>query len=177
MLTIAIVLIIMGGILIALPAFGGNVSAPLATLGWLLAVVGIVLLVVVLVFVSSDEVDAHLIVGGGFVAMAVSPRGTTFHGAGDKEPAVPVAGATAREPVIVAFLIGAVPVVCAFILQVLEATDVLDSALWLRTLLVGLGSLATALGALWARSNVTPTAAPKLDADTPLVPVTEREGV
>jgi hypothetical protein len=62
-------------------------------------------------------------------------------------------------------------------LQVLEAADVLDSALWLRTLLVGLGSLATALGALWARSNVTPTAAPKLDADTPLVPVTEREGV
>jgi hypothetical protein len=175
MLTIAIVLIIMGGILIALPAFGGNVPAPLATLGWLLAVVGIVLLVIVLVFVSDD---AHArVIGGGFVAMAVSPRGTTFHGAGDKDPAVPVAGTTAREPVIVAFLIGAVPIVSAFILQVLEATDVLDSALWLRTLLVGLGSLATALGALWARSNVTPTAAPKLDADTPLVPVTEREGV
>jgi hypothetical protein len=175
MLTIAIVLIIMGGILIALPAFGGNVPAPLATLGWLLAVVGLVLLVVVLVVVS-DDANARVI-GGGFVAMAVSPRGTTFHGAGDKDPAVPVAGATAREPVIVAFLVGAVPVVCAFALQVLEATDVLDSAMWLRTLLVGLGSLTTALGALWARSNVTPTAAPKLDADTPLVPVTEREGV
>jgi hypothetical protein len=174
MLTIAIVLIIMGGILIALPAFGGNVPAPLATLGWLLAVVGVVLLVVVLV--SVDEAHARLIVGGGF-AMVISPRGTTFHGAGDKDPAVPVAGTTAREPVIVAFLVGAVPIVSAFALQVLEATDVLDSALWLRTLLVGLGSLATALGALWARSNVTPTAAPKLDADTPLVPVTEREGV
>jgi hypothetical protein len=176
MLTIAIVLIIIGGIFIALPAFGAGVPTPLANLGWLMVVVGLVLLVIVLVVVGGDEVDARLI-GGGFVAMAVSPRGTTFHGAGDKDPAVPVAGTTAREPVLVAFLVGAVPIASAFVLQVLEATDVLDSALWLRTLLVGLGSLATALGALWARSNVTPTAAPKLDADTPLVLVTEREGV
>jgi hypothetical protein len=114
---------------------------------------------------------------GVMLAMAaVPPRrpmaSHTSHGEGERDSRpIPDLPAQQRDPVIVAFLVAAVPIVCAFILQVLEATDVLDNALWLRTLLTGLGTLVGALAAVWARSRVTPTAAPKLDDGTLLVPM------
>lgn len=80
---------------------------------------------------------------------------------------------TDRRPVLVAFLLAAVPIVSAFALQVLEATDVLDNALWLRTLLVGLGSITGLLGSAWAQAKVTPLARPRNNAGEPLVPAAE----
>jgi hypothetical protein len=71
----------------------------------------------------------------------------------------------------VAFLIGATPMIAAFVLQVLDEGGVAIPA-WLRSALAGVGALTTALAALWARGQVTPTAAPKLDDETLLVPMT-----
>jgi hypothetical protein len=76
------------------------------------------------------------------------------------------------EPVLLAFLLGAVPLVAGFVLQILEALPDSSTPLWLRTALVGIGTLTTALGALWARIRVTPTSDPQLDGGTPLVPAT-----
>jgi hypothetical protein len=59
-----------------------------------------------------------------------------------------------REPVLLAFIAGSVPVLAAFTLQILEVTDILDNATWLRVLLTGLGPLVGTLSALWARANV-----------------------
>jgi hypothetical protein len=59
-----------------------------------------------------------------------------------------------REPVVLAFITAAVPILAAFILQVLEGTDILDNALWLRTLLTGIGVLVGTLTSAWARSQV-----------------------
>jgi hypothetical protein len=59
-----------------------------------------------------------------------------------------------REPVILAFILAAVPVIAAFALQVLDTTDVLDNAEWLRVLLTGLGPLIGSMTALWARGQV-----------------------
>jgi hypothetical protein len=58
------------------------------------------------------------------------------------------------EPVVLAFITAAVPILAAFILQVLEGTDILDNALWLRTLLTGIGVLVGTLTSAWARSQV-----------------------
>jgi hypothetical protein len=59
-----------------------------------------------------------------------------------------------REPVLLAFVAGSVPVLAAFTLQILEVIDILDNATWLRVLLTGLGPLVGTLSALWARANV-----------------------
>jgi sensor c-di-GMP phosphodiesterase-like protein len=59
-----------------------------------------------------------------------------------------------REPVLLAFAAAATPVLCAFILQILETTDILDNAFWLRVILTGLGPLIGTLAALWARGRV-----------------------
>lgn len=168
MLILGIVLIVIGAALILIPDL-----ARLAPLGWLLAIIGVVLLLVALLDVGADAAVLAMTVGGGgarFDQLRARPD------AGE-DPAVSVAGAGKHEPVILAFAVAAVPIVCAFILQVLDATDVLDNALWLRTVLTGLGTLTGALAAAWARSNVTPTAAPRLDEDTPLVPMVPSEDV
>jgi hypothetical protein len=171
-LILGIILLVIGAALIVVPDL-----ARLAPLGWLLAIIGVVLVVVALVDVN----DANAAV---LMMATIPPAGKRLahasHGAGptsDQEPVISVATAADSQPVIVAFLVAAVPIVCAFILQVLEATDVLDNALWIRTLLTGLGTLTGALAAVWARSRVTPTAAPRLDDDTPLVPMVESEHV
>jgi hypothetical protein len=85
------------------------------------------------------------------------------------DPSIPVASKAQLQPVITAFLIGAIPIVSAFVLQVLDEGGV-DTPAWLRAALTGLGALVGGLAALWARSQVTPVADPKLDADTPLLP-------
>jgi hypothetical protein len=146
--------------------------------GAALVVLGVIALIVWLIDRSGADTEAVLMMA------TIPPAGKRLahasHGAGptsDQEPVIPVATAADSQPVIVAFLVAAVPIVCAFILQVLEATDVLDNALWIRTLLTGLGTLTGALAAVWARSRVTPTAAPRLDDDTPLVPMVESEHV
>jgi hypothetical protein len=67
------------------------------------------------------------------------------------------------EPVVLAFITAAVPILAAFILQVLEGTDILDNALWLRTLLTGIGVLVGTLTSAWARSQVlSPAQYPQL---------------
>jgi hypothetical protein len=166
MLILAIILIVLGVVVATVPP----VANPL---GWVLLIIGVVLLIVVLV--PSGHADTAVV-----LAMALPPGGLALShgGAGpsdDQEPLVPLATAPKREPVILAFIVAAVPVVCAFALQVLDAAGALDSALWIRTLLTGLGGVVGALAAAWARAQVTPTAAPKLDADTLLVPLVESE--
>lgn len=74
-----------------------------------------------------------------------------------------------REPVLLTFLVAAIPLVTAFVLQVLHDGDV-NVPHWLIALLAGVGPLIAALGALYARSQVTPTADPRDDRGTPLVP-------
>lgn len=174
MLIIGVILLVIGAFLLIAPTAGAPGIAPAAPLGWLLALVGLILIVVAVVDVG--DADAAVL------AMAVGGGGSQFDhlrarpDAGE-DPAIAVAGPGKREPVILAFIVAAVPIVCAFILQVLDVTDALESALWLRTLLTGLGGVVGALAAAWARANVTPTAAPRLDDDTPLVPMVESEGV
>lgn len=174
MLILGIVLLILGAFLLAAPAAGAPGIGATGPLGWLLIVIGLILVVVAVVDVGGTDATVLAMMtvgGGGFDQLKARPD------TAGEDWAIPVASARQREPVIVAFIVAAVPIVAAFILQVLEATDVLDNALWLRTLLTGLGTLAGALAAVWARANVTPTAAPRLDEETPLVPMVEHEGV
>jgi uncharacterized membrane protein len=136
--------------------------------GGALILLGVIALIVWLVDRSGADT------AGVMLAMAAVPPGRPLahmsHGEGDTRP-VPDLPAQKAEPVVLAFIVAAVPIVCAFILQVLEATDVLDNALWIRTLLTGLGALTGALAAAWARARVTPTAAPKLNDGTLLAPM------
>lgn len=175
MLVLGVVLIIFGALL---AYFGRRAAADVAFWGGVLIFAGGAILFVIAILDVSGA-DTHAAVGGGMVAMALGGGGhASFHGAGVSEASVPVAGGPAdRQPVVVAFAVAAVPIVCAFILQVLDTTDVLSSAPWLRTLLTGLGALVGALAAVWARARVTPTALPRLDDETPLIPMVEREGV
>lgn len=174
MLVIGIILLIVGAILLAAPHIGGPPAAGnLAALGWLLALAGVILIVVALV--AGSDVDVESLVGGG-VAMAAAGSMRDFHSAGADEPAVPVAGGvTDRQPVLVAFILGAVPLVLAALTGLADVfTGVPD---WVVPTLTTIGTLTTGLAALWARSQVTPVALPRLDDDTPLVPMTVREDV
>jgi hypothetical protein len=98
---------------------------------------------------------------------------STPHSAGATERRVVVETGlkvTATRPVLTSSMLAAVPVTVAFVLQVLEAADVLGTAVWLRALLVGVGGLSQVLAALWAHMQVTPTAQPRDDEGNPLVP-------
>jgi hypothetical protein len=172
MLTLGIILLVLGAVL----AYVGRPREQLLVVaGVLIFAVGVVLLIVWAVSLSGADT------AGVMVAMAVPPgRGVRLSHGGIEpleniDPAVPVAGTAQREPVVVAFIVAAVPIVCAFVLQVLDAAGALDSALWVRTLLTGLGPVVGFLAAAWTRSQVTPTAAPMLDGETMLVPLVESE--
>jgi hypothetical protein len=161
MLVAGIVLVLVGVAILYFAA--GHRAANFG--GGALVLLGVIALVIWLIDRSGADT------AGVMLAMAAVPPGSRFahtsHGEGARDPR-PV-------PVLVAFIVAAVPIACAFTLQVLDATDVLDNALWLRTLLTGLGTLAGALAAAWARSQVTPTAAPKLDDGTLLAPMVTGE--
>jgi hypothetical protein len=171
MLVAGIVLVLVGVAILYFAA--GHRAANFG--GGALILLGVIALVIWLIDRSGADT------AGVMVAMAAVPPGKprrratrahTSHGEGERDARpVPDLPAQRREPVLVAFIVAAVPIACAFTLQVLDATDVLDNALWLRTLLTGLGALTGALAAAWARAQVTPTAAPKLDDGTLLVPM------
>jgi hypothetical protein len=120
---------------------------------------GLVLVAIGAVLVLVDVIDTNSAAVLGAFALPVGGR-----------PRRSDVAAPMREPVLLAFIAAATPIVCAFVLQVLEATDVLDSALWLRTLLTGLGAVVGALAALWARLKVTPLADPQTETGEALVP-------
>jgi hypothetical protein len=179
MIALTIILIVLGAVLIVIPAAGVPQVAPLAPLGWLLAVIGIILLVVVLVLVGSEEVDVHSAVGwiggGAAFTMAAIPP-VHFHGAGEDEASRPVAGSlTDRQPVIVAFVVGAIPLIAAALTGLASIFTGMPE--WIVPTFTIVGTLTTGLAALWARQQVTPVALPRLDDETPLVPMVEREGV
>jgi hypothetical protein len=170
MLVAGIVLVLVGVAILYFAA--GHRAANFG--GGALVLLGVIALVIWLIDRSGADT------AGVMLAMAAVPPGSRFahtsHGEGARDPRpVPDLPAQRREPVLVAFIVAAVPIACAFTLQVLDATDVLDNALWFRTLLTGLGTLAGALAAAWARSQVTPTAAPKLDDGTLLAPMVTGE--
>lgn len=76
---------------------------------------------------------------------------------------------TQRQPVLVAFVIGAAPIVTAFILAVIDTAGS-EIPNWIVAALTGLGPTIGALSAVWARGQVTPLADPRLDDGTPLEP-------
>lgn len=80
-----------------------------------------------------------------------------------------------KRPVLLSFLLGAIPVLCAFVLEVLDASGT-PTPDWITAVLAGVGGLITTLGGLWAQARVTPLADPKLDDGTPLVPDPEVMG-
>jgi hypothetical protein len=169
MLALGLILLIVGIVLVALAAIGRPPSAAqLAPLGWLLAIIGLIL-VLVAVIVTDDSLRALL--GGGVAMAATPPRHVVSL---DQDPPEPVAGSLAdRQPVLVAFVLGAVPLVVAAISGIADLFAAVPD--WIVPVATIIGTLTTGLAALWARQQVTPTALPKLADDVPLVPMVERE--
>jgi low temperature requirement protein LtrA len=174
--------IVLGIILIAVGAiltmFGRREAESLAIYGGALVFLGgCVLFLIGILATAHVDTSAWRLDHAAVLAMAIPPMGHRLAPELNSDPKVPVAGsAVDRQPVIVAFLVAAVPIVAAFVLQVLDEGGVGVPA-WLRSLLVGVGALTTGLAALWARSRVTPTALPRLDEGTLLVPMVESEDV
>lgn len=164
MLILGIVLLIIG---VGLTAYArthpGEPFRLIDFIGWALALLGLVLVVLAIVDRADAAVLGMAAVGGG------RPRGSRRLRAAGTRKAPPVIAGRPR-PVLLAFLIGATPIVCTFILQVLEEVDALNSALWLRTLLTGLGGVVLALGTIWSQAQVTPIASPRDDRGHTLLP-------
>lgn len=174
MIALSIVLIVIGAILLVLAATVPN-AAPLNPIGWVLVAVGLVLLVVFAVVVGADEADRNIgWIGGGLAMATIPPTHGHFHGMHDDDPSTPVAGGLAdRQPVLVGFIVGAVPLVLAAVSALADLfTGVPD---WVVPAFTVLGTLTTGLAAMWARQQVTPTALPQLDEGVPLVPMVENE--
>jgi hypothetical protein len=74
---------------------------------------------------------------------------------------------------IVAFVLGAVPLVVAAISGIADLFAAVPD--WIVPVATIIGTLTTGLAALWARQQVTPTALPRLADDVLLVPMVERE--
>lgn len=99
-----------------------------------------------------------------------SPHADAIHGAGTDDPELGLDRSLAdRRPVLVAFLFGALPMVAAFVLAVLEVVSGVPA--WVIATLTGIGPLSAGLAALWAQAKVTPLANPRDDDGDPLVPV------
>lgn len=173
MLALGIVLLIIGVVLVALGAVGPSPAPQLAPIGWLLVIVGLILALVAVLVVDGDVKIGAL--AGGLAMAAVPPlRGHSHAVALDQDPPQPVAGSRSdREPVVVAFIVGAVPLVIAAVTAIADLFAGVPN--WIVPLATIIGTLTTGLAALWARARVTPVAAPKLDEGTPLVPMIEGE--
>lgn len=174
MLALGLVLLIIGVVLVAIATVGQPPSAaPLAPLGWLLAIIGLILSLVAVIVLDGD-VDVRSAIGGALMMAVVPPHSHAIPL--DQDPPEPVAGSvTDRQPVLVAFIVGAVPLIIAAITAVADLFAGVPN--WIVPLATIVGTLTTGLAALWARSRVTPTALPKLDEGTPLVPMVESEHV
>lgn len=172
MLALGLILLIVGIVLVAVATVGQPPSAaPLGPLGWLLAVIGLVLSLVA-VLVTGDDVDVRSMLIGG-AAMAIVPPHAHIVSL-DEDPPQPVAGSVSdRQPVLVAFAVGAVPLLVAAVSAVADLFAGVPS--WVVPLATIIGTLTTGLAALWAKQRVTPTALPRLDEGTPLVPMIESE--
>lgn len=64
---------------------------------------------------------------------------------------------TERQPVAVAFFLGVIPVLASFVLGVLHTSGT-SVPTWVIAALAGVGSLTTAIGAVWSRAQVMPLA-------------------
>lgn len=182
MIGLGLLLLIVGVVLIVLASMVPQVPAPLGQVGWLLAVVGVVLVVI---GALSDEVEVSTWIGGGLLALAVVGPGGPFPPDDDPTPrrrkadqrvepvraAAPAPAAPAEgsgEPVILAFVVGAIPLFAAALAALAEVFTGMPD--WIVPTFTVLGTLTTGLAAMWARLRVTPTADPKLDDGTRLVP-------
>lgn len=173
MLALGFILLLIGVVMLIASSVGPPDAARLQGPGWLIAVIGLILIVVALVLLGDDG-DVRTAVAGG-LAMAVVPPHAHIVNL-DQDPPEPVAGSiTDRQPVIVSFIVGAVPLFVAAISAVADLFTGVPS--WLVALATIIGTLTTALAALWAKARVTPTAMPRLDEGTPLVPMIESEHV
>jgi hypothetical protein len=172
MLALGLVLLIIGVVLIVALLGAGQPSsaAPLGPLAWLLVIVGLILALVA-VLVTDGDLNAGIVGGLGMVAIPPPHHhAVPLH----EDPPEPVAGGlTDRQPVIVAFIVGAVPLLIAAVTAVADLFASVPD--WIVPLATIIGTLTTGLAALWARGRVTPTALPKLDEGTLLVPMVERE--
>lgn len=128
------------------------------------------ILYLVLFLLDASGADTTAILGGG-MALAVAPH---IHGPHDDDPSLPVAASLAdRQPVILAFIVGAVPLVIAAVSALADLFAAVPD--WVVPSFTVAGTLTTGLAALWARVRVTPVALPRLDDRTPLVPMVESE--
>jgi vacuolar-type H+-ATPase subunit I/STV1 len=171
MLALGLVLLIIGVVLVVIAAVRQPPSAaPLGPLGWLLVIIGLILALVA-VLVNDGDLNAGIVGGLGMVAIPPPHHhAVPLH----EDPPEPVAGGlTDRQPVVVAFIVGAVPLLIAAISAVADLFASVPD--WIVPLATIIGTLTTGLAALWARGRVTPTALPKLDEGTMLVPMVERE--
>jgi hypothetical protein len=146
---LGIALIVLGVLALVVGHLVRGAPAGAVSLGWALVVIGVVLIVVSLV--TDDGVAAAA--AGGTI------RRRRRRGRGLKRP----------QPVLLAFLVGAIPLVLGFVTQVVDALPDASVPQWIRVALVGLGTLTTGLAALWARMQVTPLADPRSRSGARLV--------
>lgn len=167
MIVLGVVLIVFGSLL---AYFGRHNSESVAWWGGLIVFGGGVVLFVIGVLDASGADTRAMI--GGTVAMAVVPP--HLHGPHDHDPSIPVAAGKAdTQPVLVAFIVGAVPLIIAAVSALAGIFTAMPD--WIVPVFTVAGTLTTGLAALWARSRVTPVALPRLDDRTPLVPMVENE--
>jgi delta 1-pyrroline-5-carboxylate dehydrogenase len=63
------------------------------------------------------------------------------------------------RPVLLAFIVAAIPILATFVLQILDEAGV-DTPLIVRLILTGTGALVGALATAWAQAQVTPLVDP-----------------
>lgn len=164
MLAAGLLGVALGALLIVLGHVASGVPRGAVPAGWALVVVGLILVVISL---FADDADAAPLGAAGLLAFG----SVHVHGAGDTEPSVrvPAGAASEREPVIIAFVTGVLPLIAAAVTALADTFTAIPD--WIVPTLTVLGTLTTGLAALWARLRVTPTVAPRDDEGNPLVPV------
>lgn len=163
-----LILIAVGAILYVIGLRAGEPArGVLQVVGLILLAFGVVLILVGVV----DDADAW----SGPALLTVGAVGGAGAGAvrGVNEQDLPVGGGTLtdRQPVVVAFIIGAVPLILAAVTGLADVWAGIPD--WIVPVLTTIGTLTTGLAALWARLRVTPTLMPETDDGEPLVPATE----
>lgn len=158
-----------------------NRNDPLRAIFWLVFLILLVGFVIWLFRELDEENDASvgvILFGLPLLGMmSVGAGGSAHvgeHGAGEDDPDEPVAlTPTERQPVMIAFIVGALPLIAGAISSLADLFTFIPD--WLVPTLLVLGTLTSGLAALWARLQVTPLADPKDNDGDPLTPDTPDE--
>jgi heme A synthase len=142
--------------------------------GSLIRILGVVAFVVGLVFlilwaINRADAEAAIPVGLLLVGMVGAEHAHAAEGAPGDPVGVNAGSLSERQPVLVAFLLGAIPLVLSALTGLLDVFEGVPD--WIAPTLATIGTVTTGLAALWAKLQVTPTAIPRTDEGEPLVPV------